>query len=723
MFIEDRGSKLTTNLLFTLDPGPSTWTIIGPNPDSPPHTVPNPLADSDFLEDLRNLRLYGSGAIRLDSPRRAALEQDLDENARRVAARITAILFSEEARRAVAFRIHQVLLGRARLTIRVADRGLPGDQALALPWELVAPEEATDFPVQSGELDVVREAVIEGLHELPEPVGPLTVAVAIAAPEGAAALAHEQEALRLQTALASLGQRAVFTDLGGLQDLVDAVDEHRATAVHFSGHGLPGKLLFEDELGFPEEVPVEEAMRRLRTIVLKPGRGQDFPRLFFLSSCHGAGGRGDGQGASAVLGSGPSTAATLHRSGFPQVIGYFGTVGDAISGRAEEVFYKAVARGETAIQAAHEARMALIGPVAAETPFQHPYAWAQLAVYHRGQDRPLAEGGERKGRPLPPRIRRRTVTVGGLSVLEQGFIGQRGLQHEVLRRARAGERLLVLQGLGGIGKSALAWRLLSRVFAPDPADRMIIDARTPSSRVRADTIRAQRQVRPNLVVWIDGADALQAGPGSDAPLGSWLREHALWWHEMEEIAEEGTLILATARYAWPELSGRAWVGIPPLSLADAVRMMTFFPEVARLPLKARKDLAEVVDRHPGAIEILEQSVTGQLGDLGLGYDVEDVWKDLVLPVLPSLGEKVRSRFDLVRLWTGLSEEAREQARRIAVAAQPLSAAAVEDLGNARGELVRSGLLLRLREQRPTANGLEWVERWSLPRSLRELLDV
>src|SRR4029077_16141061 len=110
----------------------------------------------------------------------------------------------------------------------------------------------------------------------------------VAAPEGAVALAYEKEEVRLQNVLANLGHAVAFSDLGTLDDLVELADQHRATAILYSGHGLPGQLVFENRLGFADPIAVEEVVRRLRTVLLSPGRSGSFPGLFFLSSCEGA---------------------------------------------------------------------------------------------------------------------------------------------------------------------------------------------------------------------------------------------------------------------------------------------------------------------------------------------------------------------------------------------------------------------------------------------------
>src|SRR4029077_4061346 len=122
-------TSLPTDLLFTIEPSEETWTIVGPTPDSRPHVVPSPLADVDFLRQVSDLRLYSSLKFPLDRKHKIRLFEDV---ARELSARITPLLLSDEARAAVRIRLNQVQLGRARLTIRVADHGPLSDQVLAL---------------------------------------------------------------------------------------------------------------------------------------------------------------------------------------------------------------------------------------------------------------------------------------------------------------------------------------------------------------------------------------------------------------------------------------------------------------------------------------------------------------------------------------------------------------------------------------------------------------
>lgn len=73
-------------------------------------------------------------------------------------------------------------------------------------------------------------------------------------------------------------ERLRVTDLGTPEDLVAAVEEHLPPVVHFTGHGRPGELVFEDEAACSRPVAVDDLVRRLRDA----GR---LPRLIYLSAC------------------------------------------------------------------------------------------------------------------------------------------------------------------------------------------------------------------------------------------------------------------------------------------------------------------------------------------------------------------------------------------------------------------------------------------------------
>ncbi|MEA2600985.1 MAG: hypothetical protein QOF89_1977 [Acidobacteriota bacterium] len=762
-------------LVFDIEPGDELWKIVGPTLESPAHSVANPLVDRDFQALLAEFRASASRPVPLDLPGAREKEEEIQQLARRIGRRLTPVLLSAQAQEAVVQRIRQVSYGRARMTLRVQGAGRWGDLALALPWELLAPVPDSPPPVFEAALDIVREVVSEGSPELPLPTGPLRVAVTISAPEDQSALRYEDESYRLYSALAGLGQQVAFADLGGVEDLIQVVSEQRAAAVHFSGHGLPGSLVFEDETGCAEVVAIDELIRRMQVVLLKSGQAGSFPQLFFLASCHGATsvrqpgvgerglfGRELDEGGATGLAIGPSTAAALHRSGFVQVVGYSGPIGDDLCTRAEEAFYRALSEGETTLQAVAEARGTLIEPLQVEgLRVRYPLGWAQLAVYHRGPDRPLAI----PGKPAAPRGFRATQDVSGLPVLKFGFIGQRGLQHEVRKKIKDRQTLLVLQGLGGLGKTALASHLLTRAFATEEKDRLVLrcdglqDVANPIAELRdqaekhgeglpaweeakrelrrrfpeeepvagfAAVVERLRQERPGLVVYADNVEALQVRPdsatGGADPLGSWRPEAEEWWAEMERLSQGG-LILASTRYAWAGLDPRAWIGIEPMSRADTLRLLDSFKALAELSLAVRQRLADRVDRHPRTVELLAGLVEGQRRELGLGAEIADEWEELVVPVLPRNAEQIRADLLLAEVWRRLPGETRRHAGRLIVLRVPAPLQVVDRLGNASGRdgLVRSSLLSRFRERLLVRGEASWLNRWGFHALVRELV--
>ncbi len=75
--------------------------------------------------------------------------------------------------------------------------------------------------------------------------------------EGQDALLVEEEAYRLVLSMQRAAEDAVaFSDLGSVRDLVRAVRRIDPTVVHFTGHGRPGALQFENDKGERDEVPI-----------------------------------------------------------------------------------------------------------------------------------------------------------------------------------------------------------------------------------------------------------------------------------------------------------------------------------------------------------------------------------------------------------------------------------------------------------------------------------
>ena len=132
---------------------------------------------------------------------------------------------------------------------------------LSLPWELLHHNDV--FLVREGRVDLVRTTPTEvaGTTLLKEPKTPFKLVVNVSAPDGSH-LSYEAESYRITLATAEHCLMAA-TELGTLADLVETVDREAPTGVHFSGHGMPGALLFESDEGLDDLVPVHKVTRCL----------------------------------------------------------------------------------------------------------------------------------------------------------------------------------------------------------------------------------------------------------------------------------------------------------------------------------------------------------------------------------------------------------------------------------------------------------------------------
>ncbi|HMF38172.1 MAG TPA: toll/interleukin-1 receptor domain-containing protein, partial [Isosphaeraceae bacterium] len=187
---------------------------------------------------------------------------------------------------------------RPLVTIRSDD-----DLVLSLPWELLHHDGR--FLVRDGDLDLARS--------IPRPVGPgaflqaparrFALVVNVSAPEGSG-LDYEGESYRLTRALTDHCELTP-TELGTLDDLVRTVADKKPAGIHFSGHGGPGMLSFEDDEGRERPVAVGELVGELK----KNDPEGLLPPFFYLASCHGNDPAALQKGRPGV----ESLAARLHR--------------------------------------------------------------------------------------------------------------------------------------------------------------------------------------------------------------------------------------------------------------------------------------------------------------------------------------------------------------------------------------------------------------------------
>jgi len=714
------------------------------------------LADPGLLEDLETLRKHAHRPLPTDehgnlSPEVFGVAAALHALAADLGDRLTDALLSPPARESLARVVHANLSGEPpllHLRVRPAGSGETAerraDRALALPWELLRLDGR--FPVEDGTLDLAREAVVPDALGLGAPSQPLSVVAIAAAPIDATSLDLEEEMYRLWRALGreSADRRLLVTDLGTLEELAREVERFHPPVIHFSGHGGPGVLFFENEAALSDQVPVTRLVRRLRET-------GPLPRLVYLSACHGA-----TAGADTALvqrETQPSTAASLHRAGFPQVVAFFGPVGDRQATRAAAACYGALAAGKKAREALRRTRRISTEPHQEQGRFTYvyPLGWAQLAFYHRGEDVPTSLptlGGEtpvdlgEERRRIFERLDRkggseRVEGIKGVQRLRFGFVGRRKERAEALRRWRREHRLVVL-GLGGLGKTALCTELaplLARDLKAGGATVLALDGRHAGAQpnpilalwqevqaagsgedwnqtlayLQEEGITGEAlgravvelaKLQGGLLVYLDDAESLQV-PLGEGEIGQ-FRDPELrrfWEILVEETSTAGSLgLLVSSRYL-PEGTPRsAELHLPQLRRYEVIRLLSWMPTLGRLPAEDSAWLTEKIDGHPRTIEYLEVLARAQEESRvppGSRYEGEKWRTEILEPVLPKTQEKVDADLLLGKLWEALPPEAQEHLGRCAVITAPAPWDAVLALQTVEGtaaRLVETGML-------------------------------
>jgi len=308
------------------------------------------------------------------------------------------------------------------------------------------------------------------------PDAPLRVLTVAARPLNASELPEIADAWALTDGLMSVDApvEAHFIRPPTVKQLEAEIDGG-CDILHFDGHGtaeLGGFLDFEKEDGLAEPLPAQMFIEKLKNA------GQP-PRLLILSACQSAKGEKDG------------LAGRIAREAkIPAVIGFSETVPVNVTMDFVKRLYAALGTGRT-VQEAFEAARASLGKAIVLLP---PEKAGEPAREIRAADLPVLTG---KGIKQPlckpqrgrPQVEREPL-VGVPSPSESGRFhgvydartdppsGRKALLVESAQSLLRGEKVVVLTGVGGIGKTALAaalarrlaWRFPGGVFWANGAD-------------------------------------------------------------------------------------------------------------------------------------------------------------------------------------------------------------------------------------------------------------
>lgn len=541
-----------------------------------------------------------------------------------------------------------------------------------LPWEALRPPGRDGLPgeplVLHPNVNAYRVAAGDGPTAAIQVPPPLRVLVAIGSPEVDAAsgelLDYEAELSLILDAVepARRDDRAYVRLLrrGTPAAIRAALEEQRFHVLYVSCHAGPRVLRLEDDEGGEEQVDAD----RLVTDVLVPGRRAP---LVVLAGCATALGRRQAEAATggAEPGEAPATgeqhlpglAEALLARGVPAVVAMQAPVGDLYARELGARLFAALATHEspdplTALSSARRAvdrergdgkvddgQLAEWATPALYLPSRPPTSAAAQPLFARGAAaEPIAE-------PAEPRLADGTVLrrVGD-------FVGRRREERLALRALRhEGRGGVLIQGLGGVGKSTLAaeltrhlaedgWLLASVVGPTGPDDLLAavatslrrdalersIDEKHPQRSLAATLDRRDVEweerldllsgsllaARPLLLLLDNFEDNLAADGQHWRPRNADLAELLARW--LRDPGKSRLLITSRHPFALPRDAERRpeALHLGPLSFAETRKLLWRLPALHALPPDEKLRAYTAVGGHPRTLEYLDALLRG-----------------------------------------------------------------------------------------------------------------
>ncbi len=332
----------------------------------------------------------------------------------------------------------------------VVDLHIETSPALAsLPFEAVLTP-AGSTPVLLSAVRMRRSVIGQRPSGVPPAAGPLKILVAVGAPDenktpqSRLDIEAEMKSILDAVSPAVRDDRAQvrILEVANARTIAAALNEDDYHVLHLSGHGDEIGIELEDEDGAPVPTRAAELADALRAT------GRVVP-LVFLSSCHGA---GNPEGL----------ALTLHRLGMPRVIAMQAPVSDQYATELAGEFYRQLSiptwpRAGVALALARQKLASQPSDQAAQRPSPE---WA-TATLTSTDDGPLIDGDLTLVPLQRPPVHQATGQVPALGVGD--LIGRRVEVRETLRTLRDGSRSVVFTGIGGVGKSSVAGRVMARL--------------------------------------------------------------------------------------------------------------------------------------------------------------------------------------------------------------------------------------------------------------------
>lgn len=537
-----------------------------------------------------------------------------------------------------------------------------------LPWEYV--HDGRDFLALNGRFHLSRRPEGLGNIALDSVTVPLRILVIVSAPDDQELLDSEEEIGVIQDALdealrAGLVQVA-YVDDATLDNIGARMRDFQPHVVHYTGHGMYDRqrersyLALEDEDGNTQRAGIEELRPHLSQV-------PDL-RLVLLSSCQTA----QTSDADAFRG----VATGLLAAGIPAVIAMQFSIRDSSAIRLAGAFYGALARGETLTTAMQAARIALWQ--FADGP---GYDWGIPALYLRTPPLPLvaADAAGAGMEASPPTSPAAMINVEGLP-LPRHFVGRKSELRRLRRALRSNQTKAVLvRGLGGIGKSSVAARLIQRPGTPvdgvltirchkvDPLDiptkiasflqgqgvaghaeagGLLLDSRRDPAD-RASMVAEQVAGRRYLFVFDNFETLLDTASGGDTSMSGEPEGNEAAYVVADPVlrgllrgflnANWRSLCIFTSRFRWrgfDDYVARATaeeIHLSQLTARQAIMMMDNLQRLRQEPIETKIAIWRKVGGHPKSIELLhgwlEQGrITDLLNDAALDRLLLPEWE-------------------------------------------------------------------------------------------------
>ncbi|MDR1265043.1 MAG: CHAT domain-containing protein [Propionibacteriaceae bacterium] len=523
----------------------------------------------------------------------------------------------------------------------------PADLLQTLPVELLwLPDAAEPICLEPG-VTVCRR-LADAPRQTPVVLpGPVKLLAAVAAPEGLRPLdveADMQAVLDATQESARKGQLRIL-ELAHPDLITSTLEDDRFHVLHLSAHGNADQVWLETDDGQPLPVDAEQLLRSLRRA------GQPIP-LVVLSSC------------SKMDTDHPGLAANLVAQGADRVIAMQASVTDVYATELTGLLYTNLVKhpawtvAHSLADARHQAEQRR-RHADSQRPPRRP-EWPLATLWTAAGDAPLVD----PALPKEPLKRPPEFPQGGqVRQLRLGeLIGRRAEVRQAMavfrRRPAAKDRHgsvggVILTGLGGIGKTAIAGRLTQRLrddgwmiavhegaWNPAALFTAVTQALEPTdmeaARVLGDGSRedaerldvvAQSLARCRLLILFDdfeqnlslvsdGSDGMVAFRDDEAG-GSVLGDTIRALTETAARNDGGGGVLVTSRYPLPDQAGLflARIEVPPLSNAELGRLFLRLPALRELSRADWVLLHSTIGGHPRLVYFVDALLRGGRSNL------------------------------------------------------------------------------------------------------------